>query len=40
MPLCIVPSFSVYYHLLCGHVICLHSHSKMHLSSNQSSIFI
>uniref|UniRef100_A0A0W0FBA2 Uncharacterized protein n=1 Tax=Moniliophthora roreri TaxID=221103 RepID=A0A0W0FBA2_MONRR len=40
MPLHMVPSFSVYCHLLCGSVICFHFSSKVyvHLFGNQSSI--
>uniref|UniRef100_A0A0W0FU57 Uncharacterized protein n=1 Tax=Moniliophthora roreri TaxID=221103 RepID=A0A0W0FU57_MONRR len=40
MPLRMVPSFSVYCHLLCECVICFHFSSKVyaHLSSDQSSI--
>uniref|UniRef100_A0A0W0FWM9 Uncharacterized protein n=1 Tax=Moniliophthora roreri TaxID=221103 RepID=A0A0W0FWM9_MONRR len=40
MPLHMVPSFSVYCHLLCERVICFHFSSKVyaHLFSNQSSI--
>uniref|UniRef100_A0A0W0G1A9 Uncharacterized protein n=1 Tax=Moniliophthora roreri TaxID=221103 RepID=A0A0W0G1A9_MONRR len=31
MPLHMVPSFSVYCHLLCGRVICFHFSSKVYV---------